>query len=131
MAEAKSDYLERKILDHALGTTTFTKPTAVYAALFTTSPADAASGTEVSGGSYARQAVTFAAASTTSGTSTAASNAGVTFTNLPTATITHVGIYDASTSGNLLYHGALTASKSVTSGDNFTINSGQLTVEEQ
>ena len=131
MADAKSDYLERKILDHALGTTTFTKPTTVYVALFTTNPVDAGSGTEVTGGSYARQSVTFASASTSSGTTTAVSNAGVTFTNLPTATITHMALYDASTSGNLLYYGALTASKSVTSGDNFTINSGQLSIEEQ
>lgn len=126
-----SNYLEVKLLDHSLGTTTYTKPTTVYVALFTTDPTDAGSGTEVTGGSYARQSVTFAAASTSGSTSTAVSNAGVTFTNLPTATITHMGLYDASTAGNLLYHGALTASKSVTSGDNFTINSGQLSIELQ
>lgn len=132
MADAKSNYLERKILDHALGTTTYTKPSAVYVSLHTANPADDASGAEVSGGSYARQAATFSAATTDGGgASTAITSAALNWTNLPTATVTHVGIYDAATSGNLLYYGALSSSKSITSGDNFTINTGSLVVQEQ
>jgi hypothetical protein len=132
MADAKSNYLERKNLDHNLGTTTYTKPSAVYVSLHTASPTDAASGAEVSGGSYARVATAFSAAATDgSGNSTASNSADIDWSNLPNATITHVGIYDASTSGNLLYWGALTGSKTVTSGDNFTINSGSLVVQEQ
>jgi hypothetical protein len=130
MADAKSDYLERKSLDHNLGTATFTKPTAVYASLHTTSPLDAATGAEVSGGSYARQAVTFTAAATNTGVTSASNTANVSFLSMPTATVSHVGIYDAATGGNLLYHAALAASKSLTSGDNFTINAGQLVVQE-
>ena len=63
MAGSASNYLENKLIDHSLGTTTFTKPTTVYAALYTVAPSDSSAGTEVTGGSYARQAITFSAAS--------------------------------------------------------------------
>jgi hypothetical protein len=95
-------------------------------ALYTTDPTDADTGTEVSGGSYARQAVTFGSPS--NGVST--NSASVTF---PTATgnwgtITHIGIRDASTAGNLLYHTPLDTSKTVNTSDVFTISSGNLSV---
>jgi len=130
MADAKSDYLERAVLDWVLGGATPTRPSTRYVALYTAAPSDSGGGTEVTGGSYARQTATFAAASTSSGTSTATTNATITWTNMPTATVTHVGIFDASTAGNLLYWGPLSASKSLTSGDNFAINSGNLTITE-
>lgn len=130
MADAKSDYLERKNLDHNLGTTTFTKPSAVYVSLHTASPTDSASSTEVTGGSYARVVSTFSAAATVSGVSTASNVGALNWTNMPTATVTYAGIYDASTGGNLLYYGALTASKALTAGDNFTMNAGSLIVQE-
>lgn len=123
---AFSNYLENKILDHALGTLTYTKPTTVYVALFTTSPTDAATGTEVTGGSYVRKAVTFGSAA-----SGAASNsADVTF-DVATAswgTVTHIGIYDAATAGNMLFHGAFTQSKAIASNDQFKIPAGNLTI---
>lgn len=123
---AMSDYLENEILDHILGTGSYTMPSNVYIGLSTGSFGDDNSGTELSGSGYARQAITFAAASSAS----AASNATVTF---PTATgswgaISHYGIYDASTSGNLLIHGAFAASKTIGSGDVLRVNSGDLTV---
>ena len=130
MADAKSDYLERKLLDHALGTTTYTKPTSVYVSLHTANPTDAASGAEVTGGSYVRKIVTFTAAATVSSTTTAANTADIVWTALPSTTITHVGIYDASTAGNLLYYAALTGSKIIASGDGYTISTGQLVVAE-
>ena len=123
---AASNYLENKLIDHSLGTTAYTAPSAVYVALFTSDPTDAGTGTEVSGGGYARQSATFAAASSGS----ASTNATVTF---PTATanygtVTHVGIYDASSAGNLLFHGAVTTSKTIETGDTFQISSGNLTI---
>ena len=123
---AMSDYLENEILDHILGTGSYTMPSNVYIGLSTGSFGDDNSGTELSGSGYARQAITFAAASSAS----AASNATVTF---PTATgswgaISHYGIYDASTSGNLLIHGAFAASKTIGSGDVLRVNSSDLTV---
>ena len=129
MAGAATDYLETRLLDHALGTTTYTKPTTVYVALFTADPTDVAgAGTEIStsGTAYARQVVTFAAASAGS----AASNVTVTF---PTATanwgtVTHLAIVDAATSGNRLFYGPVTTSKVIETGDTFQITSGNLTI---
>ena len=127
---AASNYLENKLLDHVLTSTAYTQPSR-YVALFTSDPGETGSYTgeiSTSGTAYARQAVTFAAAS--SGTS--ATNATVTF---PTATaswgtITHVAIVDGSTAGagNVLFYGAVTASKTIDTGDTFQISSGNLTV---
>ena len=127
MAEM-SNYLENALLNGTLNATTYTAPAAVYVALYTSDPTDANTGTEVSGGSYARTAVTFATASGTSGS--VASNADVTFPQATGSwgTVGWIGIMDASTSGNLLYHTALDASKTIDSGDIFKIASGSLTV---
>ena len=124
---AASDYLELKLLDHALGTAAYTAPSNVYVGLHTGSPLDDASGAnEVSGGSYVRKEATFAAASGGS----ASTSATITF-DAATAnwgTISHLGIYDSSTGGNLLFHGAVTTSKTIETGDTFQISSGNLTI---
>lgn len=125
MAEM-SNYLENAMINAVLRNTTYTSPATVYVALFTTDPTDANTGTEVSGNAYQRTAVTFGAPS--NGVST--NSGAVTF---PTATgswgtVTHIGIMDASTSGNLLFHTALDTSKTITSGDIFTISTGNLSV---
>jgi len=125
MAEM-SNYLENALINATLRNTSYTSPTTVYVGLYTSDPGEGNTGTEVSGGSYARTSVTFGAPS--NGVST--NSASVTF---PTATgtwgtVTHVGILDASTSGNLLYYTALDASKSIASGDVFTISTGNLSV---
>jgi hypothetical protein len=129
---AISDYLENALVNHIFRNTDFTRPANIYAALFTAAPNDAGGGTEVSGGSYARVAIATGASSAwdaASGGATANTSA-VTF---PTATadwgtVTHVGLFDASTSGNLLFHGALTASKVVGNGDIFRFNAGDLDI---
>lgn len=124
---AASDYLENKLLDHSLGTTAYTQPTNVYVGLHTGSPLDDNSGAnEISGGSYARQSATFAAASGGS----ASTSATITFPAATASwgTISHISIYDASTAGNLLFHGAVTTSKTIESGDTFQISSGNLTI---
>ena len=125
MAEM-SNYLENALINGTLRATSYTAPTTVYVGLYTTDPTDANTGTEVSGGSYARTSATFGAPS--NGVTT--NSAAVTF---PTATGTWgtvgwIGILDASTSGNLLYHTPLTSSKSIISGDIFTIAIGNLSV---
>lgn len=125
MAEM-SNYLENALINATLRNTSYTSPTTVYVGLYTTDPGEGNTGTEVSGGSYARTAVTFGAPS--NGVST--NSGAVTF---PTATgtwgtVTHIGILDASTSGNLLYYTPLDASKSIASGDVFTISVGNLSV---
>ena len=121
-----SNYLENALINAVLRNTSYTSPTTVYVALFTSDPTDAGTGTEVSGGSYARTSVTFGAPS--NGVST--TSADVTF---PQATagwgvVSHIGLYDASTSGNLLFHTPLDNSKTIDSGDIFKIASGSLTV---
>jgi hypothetical protein len=121
-----SNYLENALINVTLRATSYTAPTTVYVSLWTSNPNDDASGTEVSGGSYARTAVTFAAPS--NGVTT--NSADVTF---PTATaswgvVGWIGINDAASSGNLLYHSPLDTSKTIDSGDIFKISTGNLSV---
>ena len=121
-----SNFLENALINATLRNTTYTSVATVYVSLWTSDPTDAGSGTEVSGGSYARTSVTFAAPS--NGVTT--NNADVTF---PTATaswgtVGWIGINDALSSGNLLYHTALDTAKAIDSGDIFKIASGNLSV---
>ena len=121
-----SNYLENALVNAVLRNTTYTSPATVYVALFTTDPTDAGSGTELSGNAYARTAVTFGAPS--NGVTT--NSADVTFPTCTLAwgTVTHIGIRDALTSGNLLYHTPLDASKTIDLGDIFKITTGNLSV---
>jgi hypothetical protein len=151
---AASNYLELEVLDHVLGegARNFTSPAALHVALFTgtagtvltalESGTNSTSGTgnwgyyeaTTSGTAYARQTVNFATAA--SGSS--ASNSTVTFpvatanydstTGSLGATVTCIAVVDAATSGNVLFFGQLTTSKTVSSGDQFTVSSGNLTV---
>lgn len=123
---ALSNYLENALINGTLRASSYTAPTTVYVALFTSDPTDAGSGTECSGTSYARQSATFAAPSN----GASSTSADVQFPQAGGAwgTITHFGIFDALTSGNLMYHGALTTSKVIETGDVFKIASGSLTV---
>jgi len=127
---ALSDYAEKLVLDWLMTNGSATRPTAWYVALYTAAPSDSGGGTEVSGSGYSRQSVTFDAA--TSGTGTTSNTGAVTFTAAggDWGAITHVGIHDASTSGNLLWHGALTTSKTIADGDTleFSIGNIDLTV---
>jgi hypothetical protein len=138
---AASNYLENKLLDHTLTATAFSQPAARYLALFTNTSTNAATNLEAGtltdevptsvssvASAYSRKAVTFAAAS--SGSS--ATNATVTF-DAATAnwgTVTHVAIMDGGTagSGNVLFYGAVTTSKTIETGDTFQVSSGNLTV---
>jgi hypothetical protein len=124
MAGNLSDYLENKVLDHILGTTSYTMPDDVYLALYTTTPTDSTSGTEVAGGSYARKIITFGASSSGAATN----NTNVDFTLMPTCTVTGIAVLDALTSGNILVYGALGSSKAVSSGDTLRIASGDLSI---
>ena len=123
---ALSDYAENAILNHVLGTSAYTFDGSVWLSLHTADPTDAGSGAEVSGGSYARQAIVFSSASCTGG-STSNSTAEE-FTNMPVATVTHIGIWDSVTGGNLLFHGAVSASKTVASGDTISVAAAAVTV---
>ena len=130
MAEM-SDYLEEQTLDYVLRGTAFTSVPdgSVYISLHTADPVDAGTGTEVVQGSYtyARQLCAFNAAGTNAAGVTE-NTAVETWTNLPAATVTHIGIWDAATSGNLLFHTAVDASKTVANGDTISIAIGAITV---
>lgn len=117
-----SDYLEVQLRAHIFRTATFTKPTELHISLHTADPLDDASGTEVSGGSYARVQrdpldANWSAASATNGLT---DNVGAITFPAPSANwgvVTHFGIWDASTGGNLLIHGQLTTPKTINNGD--------------
>ena len=125
-----TNYLELEILDHVLGkgTRDFTSPTTLAVGLFTAvADGEAGTVTEVSGNGYARTAVTFNTAASGSATNDGditfgAANGG------SFGTITHIGVFDATTGGNLLFYGALSASKQVDDGDIFQISDTNLSI---
>lgn len=127
MPGAATNYLELKLLDHALGTASYTKPTNVYVGLFTADPTETGStASEVSGNAYQRQQATFSAA--TGGSAT--TSATITF---PTATgnwgtISYVAIFDAQTGGSMLFYGPVVTAKPIETDDTFQITAGNLTV---
>lgn len=122
-----SNYLETEILDHVFGGNAYTAPSTLYLALFTSNPAEDGSGTEVStsGTAYARQTVTF----TVSG-NTATTDAAVEFATATASfgTVSHIGVYDASTAGNLLGYAALTTAKAIDTGDVLRVPAGDLDI---
>ena len=121
-----TNFLETEILDHVFAGAAYTAPGTKYLALFTAiADGEAGSVTELSGSAYARQTVAF----TTSGNTTS-NNAAVEF---PTATgswgtVTHDGVYDAASSGNLMAYATLSASKAIDTGDVFRVPSGDLDI---
>lgn len=125
MAEM-SNYLENALINAVLRNTSYTSPTTTFVSLHTADPTDAGSGTEVSGGSYARTAATFGSPS--DGVTT--NSAAVEFPQCTSSwgTVSHIGIWDAVTTGNMLFHTALDTSKTIDSGDIFKIATGSLSV---
>jgi hypothetical protein len=124
MAEL-STYLENKLLDHVLRSTSYTSPTTVYVGLYTSDPGDDDTGTECTGGAYARQILSV----TTASDGVVTSSADVTFPQATDSwgTISHIGLLDAVTSGNLLMHTPLTTSRTIEAGDVIKIATGSLT----
>jgi len=120
-----SNYLETKILDHVFGGTAYTAPSTLYVVLFTADPGDGDSGTEVSGGGYTRQTVTFTTSGATTSNDSAVEYATATANY---GTVSHIGIYDASSAGNLLAHASLTSAKTIETGDVFRIPAGDLDI---
>lgn len=126
-----TSYLADALLNEVLRGTNYTPPTTVYLALFTSAPGESGGGTEVSGGSYARQAISFSAPADNSPNGRKCNlSSTITF---PTATadwgvITHVAIFDSPTGGNMLLYGALDSSKTVNATDTLSIPAANLTV---
>lgn len=122
-----SNHLETEILDHVFGGNAYTAPGTLYLALHTANPDEDGSGTEVStsGTAYARETVAFTVSGNTATTSAAVEYATAT-ANF--GTVSHVGVWDASTAGNLLAYAALTSSKTIETGDVFRVPAGDLDI---
>ncbi len=120
-----SNYLANEILDDVFSGNAYTVPGTFYLALYTATPSASGGGTEVSGGAYARQTVAF--------TTTAQTSSNTAAVEYPTATasygtVTSVGVFDASSGGNLLAFGNLSASKTISTGDVLRIPAGDLDI---
>ncbi|MCR8635742.1 phage tail fiber protein [Paenibacillus radicis (ex Xue et al. 2023)] len=118
-----SNFLATALLNQVFRNTAYTRPTTVYIALYTTNPTGADTGAEVSGGAYVRQVATFSAPALESSKETIKINAEIVFP-IATAdwgTVTHIGIRDALTAGNLLYYGPITNQRTILSGDRLRI----------
>ena len=127
---AMTDYLENKIMNFVLNNNagSLSAVSTVYLALFTADPTDTGSlSNEVStsGTAYARQSVAF---TTTANASTNTSNVEFPAATASWGTVSHIGLMDASTSGNMFFHGALTASKAIATNDIFRISAGDLDI---
>ena len=121
-----SNYLENALINHTLRNSALSAPSAVYVSLHTANPDEDASGSELSGSAYARQAATVAAPS--NGVSTTSADINFPQATGSWGTVSHIGIWDASSSGNMLYYTALDASKTIATGDILKIAAGSLTV---
>lgn len=126
MLAVKSTYLKQAVIKAALGEDTFPSISNVYLALYQTNPTVDDVGSEVAGGSYARQQLSFANASGGS----KVSNTSESFTNMPASTVTHWGIRDASSGGNLLYFGAFDLPIELNAGNTLPIASGDILIGE-
>jgi hypothetical protein len=120
-----SNTFETRVLTWVFTTGSATRPTAWHVALYTAAPDDTGGGTEVSGGAYARQAVTFTVSGNTATNSAALEYPTAT---APYGTVTHVGVFDASTGGNLIAYAALTTSKTIDTGDVLRLPAGDLDI---
>ena len=129
--------MESAWANHVFRTSSYSKPSGLWIALCTAATSDSSTGstiTEPSGGGYTRYSTGAPADATwtkASSTINAVANAAAiswTASGGNYGTITHVAIVDASSNGNVLFHGALTASKTINDGDTFTIAIGGLTV---
>ena len=136
---AMSDYTEQNLLKLMFRATAFAPP-ATYVALFTSDPSETGSGTEVTGGAYARQRV-FNDGTTQPYWSAPETEAGgghqvrnVQVITFPDATadwgnVGWIGVFDAATGGNMLFGGALTAAKTIQTGDVFRFKADDLKVQ--
>jgi hypothetical protein len=125
---ALSNHAEKLLLDWLMTSGTATRPTSWHLALFTAAPSDSGGGTELSGNGYSRKTIAFAAASSPGGTTDNTGQVSFTAAGGDWGTITHIGIFDASTSGNLLWHGALSASRTINDGDTLSFAIGSVTL---
>lgn len=120
-----SDYLENAVLNHVFRNTALTSPTTVFLALYTAAPTDAGGGTQVSGGGYARQSITFGAPS--GGVITNTNTVSFTATGAAFGTVLAAAVFDASTAGNMLAWNTITSAV-VNDGDTISFAPGSISI---
>lgn len=125
-----SNFLAAALLNQVFRNMAYTRPATVHIALYTSNPTAADTGTEVTGGAYARQAVAFGAPSVISSKETIKNSADVVFpvATADWGTVTHIGIRDAATGGNLLFYGPLDSARTILSGDRYNQLANSLTL---
>jgi hypothetical protein len=124
MANNLTNAAENLILDHFLGVANYAFDSTIFVGLYTVAPTDSTSGTEVTGGSYVRKAVTFSAASAGATSNTA----DIDFTGMPAATTVAIAVHTAVTAGTMLMYGTLTTNKTTDAGDTLRIAAGDLDI---
>lgn len=124
MANNLTNAAENLILDHFLGVASYTFDSTIFVGLYTVAPTDSTSGTEVTGGSYIRKAVTFASASAGATSNTL----DIDFTGMPAATTVAIAVHTAVTAGTMLMYGTLTTNKTTDAGDTLRIAAGDLDI---
>lgn len=124
MADNLPNTIENQLLDALVGTDTYSVTTPIKLALMTANGDDGTPGTEVTGGSYARQTIAFGAASS----GQIANNAEINFTGMPAATVVGIEIYDSAGTPKRLAYGALTANKTTASGDTLQFGASSITL---
>jgi hypothetical protein len=124
MANNLTNAAENLILDHFLGVTNYAFDSTIFVGLYTVAPTDSTGGTEVTGGSYVRKAVTFSAASAGATSNTT----DIDFTGMPAATTVAIAVHTAVTAGTMLMYGTLTTNKTTDAGDTLRIAAGDLDI---
>ena len=124
MADNLPDTIENQLLDALVGTASYSVTTPIKLALMTASGNDASAGTEVTGGSYARQTISFGSASS----GQIANSATINFTSMPAATVVGIEIYDSAGTPKRLAYGTLTASKTLAAGDTLQFGASSVTL---
>lgn len=124
MADNLPNTIENQLLDALVGTSAYTVTTPIKLALMTANGNDSTPGTEVTGGSYARQTITFGAASS----GQIANSAQIDFTGMPSCTVVGIEIYDNAGTPKRLAYGPLTSSRTVTAGDTVQFSASSVTL---
>ncbi len=124
MADNLPNTIENQLLDALVGTSTYSITGATKLRLMTANGDDASAGTEVTGGSYTSQTIAFDAAAS----GAIENNASISFTGMPACTVVGIEIYDSAGSPKRLLYGALTTSRTVTSGDTVQFASGAIDI---
>ena len=124
MANNLTNAAENLILDHFLGVANYAFDSTIFVGHYTVAPTDSTSGTEVTGGSYVRKAVTFASASAGATSNTT----DIDFTGMPAATTVAIAVHTAVTAGTMLMYGTLTTNKTTDAGDTLRIAAGDLDI---